>query len=107
MTTPLLRLWWRVALTCIGLLPGFNTFAATEKLPDRDLRSDPPKTLHTLRAFPEIRSKAEWESRARDIRERILVSCGLWPMPEKTPLKPVIFGKVVRGDYSVEKVYLQ
>src|SRR5207247_8794136 len=54
-----------------------------------------------------IHSRSEWESRAKEIREQILVSCGLWPLPEKTPLNARIFGKVERGGYRVEKVYFQ
>jgi dienelactone hydrolase len=65
------------------------------------------KDLNTKRAFPEIASKAEWQKRAQEIREHVLVSCGLWPMPEKTPLNARIFGRVERDGYSVEKVYFE
>ncbi len=78
-----------------------------QPLPDKDQRAGPPKTLDTLRSFPAIKSKAEWEARARDIREHILVSCGLWPLPERTPLQAQVFGRIERDGYSVEKVYLQ
>ncbi|HTA31526.1 MAG TPA: acetylxylan esterase, partial [Candidatus Cybelea sp.] len=64
-------------------------------------------TLDTPRDFPAIATAAQWQERSRAIREQILVSSGLWPMPEKTPLRPVIFGKVERDGYSVEKVYFQ
>lgn len=63
--------------------------------------------LNTPRTFPKIESKAEWQKRAEEIREQALVSCGLWPMPEKTPLKAQVFGKIIRDGYSVEKVYFQ
>jgi hypothetical protein len=65
------------------------------------------KTLNTPREFPKIESRKEWEARAKEIREHVLVSCGLWPMPEKTPLQAQVFGKIERDGYSVEKVYLQ
>jgi len=65
------------------------------------------KTLNTPRDFPAIASREQWLKRAKDIREHVLVSCGLWPMPEKTPLKTHIFGKIDREGYSVEKVYFQ
>lgn len=81
--------------------------ATADTLPASDQRAQPPKTLNTLRSFPDIRSKAEWQARAKEIREQVLVSCGLWPVPEKTPLNPKIFGKIVRDDYRVEKVYFQ
>src|SRR3954466_3428723 len=80
---------------------------AAGKLPERDERAGAPRTLDTLRTFPEVSSRSEWEARAREIRENVLVSCGLWPLPKKTPLKAEIFGKVDRDGYSVEKVYFQ
>ena len=80
---------------------------ATEVLPAADQRAGKLKDLNTPREFPAIRSRSEWESRAKEIREQILVSCGLWPLPEKTPLNARIFGKVERGGYRVEKVYFQ
>lgn len=65
------------------------------------------RTLNTPRTFPEIRTRAEWESRAQEIRQQVLVSCGLWPLPAKTPLNPQIFGRIERAGYSVEKVYFE
>jgi hypothetical protein len=50
-------------------------------------------------------SKEAWEAERDRIRERLLVSLGLWPMPPKTPLNPVIYGKIDRDDYTIEKVY--
>jgi dienelactone hydrolase len=35
----------------------------------------------------------------------MLVALGLWPMPPRTPLKPVIHGKIDRSNYTVEKVF--
>lgn len=58
-------------------------------------------TPWTLRQYP---SRAAWEARAAHIRHRLLVSLGLWPLPERTPLKPRIFGRLEREGYSVEKV---
>ncbi len=65
------------------------------------------QTLDTPRSFPEITSEAQWRERSRAIREQILVSAGLWPMPEKTPLRAKVFGKIERDGYSVEKVYFE
>ncbi|MFO1093097.1 MAG: alpha/beta hydrolase family protein [Planctomycetaceae bacterium] len=46
-----------------------------------------------------------WEAQTQRIREQLLVACGLWPMPERTTLAPVIHGKIERDGYTVEKVY--
>jgi hypothetical protein len=77
--------------------------------PQGSTATQPPavKTLNTPREFPKIDSRKEWQARAKEIREQVLVSCGLWPLPEKTPLQPHIFGKIEREGYSVEKVYIQ
>lgn len=48
-----------------------------------------------------------WESEAAKIQRQILVSNGLWPLPVKTPLEPVIYGKIDRGEYTVEKVFFR
>jgi dienelactone hydrolase len=95
-----------LALLFPGLLAPFAA-AVAAGLPDTDQRAGPPKTLNTPRAFPEIKSRGEWQARAKDIREHILVSCGLWPLPEKTPLNAQVFGRIERDGYSVEKVHLQ
>jgi dienelactone hydrolase len=76
-------------------------------IPERDLRATTIETLDTPRSFPLIRSTAEWRARASQIRLQAQVSCGLWPLPEKGPLGPVVSGKITRDGYSVEKVYFQ
>lgn len=50
-------------------------------------------------------SKEAWEIRRRELREQVLVSNGLWPLPEKTPLNPVVHGKIERDGYTIEKVF--
>lgn len=52
-------------------------------------------------------TRAEWEARAVFLRKRILFSAGLLPLPEKTPLRPQVSGKIVHNDYSVENVLLE
>src|ERR1044071_6831666 len=65
------------------------------------------RTLDTPRDFPTITTRSEWETRARSIREQILVSCGLWPLPKRAPVHPIVFDKVEREDYSIEKVHFE
>ena len=65
----------------------------------------PPKTLNDYFPFTPPKTKAEWAKRREELREQVLVSQGLWPMPEKTPLNPVVHGKIERDGYTIEKVY--
>ena len=87
----------------------FNCFVADaeSRLPVTDQRAAEIKTLNTPRVFPVIKSKAQWDRRRNEIREQILVSAGLWLMPEKTALNASVFGKIDHGDYTVEKVYFE
>lgn len=81
--------------------------SAAPALPAIDQRALVVKDVNTLWTFPEIDSRSDWKQRAKDIRENVLVSCGLWPMPPKNPLNAKITGRVERDGYSVEKVLLE
>ncbi len=99
----------RVKHACVLaiLLSSSQPAQPDRRLPASDQRAARIVTANTPRTFPSSISKPAWESRAEQIREQILVSCGLWPAPDKTPLNPHFFGRVDRGDYSVEKVYFE
>jgi dienelactone hydrolase len=77
-----------------------------EELP-HDSRLEPLKDLNGYFPFMPPKSKPDWDARAAYVRRQILVSQGLWPMPTKTPLNAVIYGKVERPEYTVEKVYFE
>lgn len=72
---------------------------------DRRLGSLKDLNGHFPFAVPENRQA--WETRAEDLRRRVLVANGLWPMPERTPLNAVIHGKTEREGFTVEKVYFE
>jgi len=72
-----------------------------------DCRLQPLKDLNGYFPFNPPPSLSAWEVRREQVRRRILVAAGLWPMPTKTPLKAVIHGKIDRGEYTIEKVYFE
>ncbi len=97
-----------ILLLSISIHPsGANTMAEIPKLPIDHQSLEQPNTLNTAREFPKINSIAEWESRRQDIREHLLNSLGLTPMPKKLALFPRIFDLVERDGYTIEKVYFQ
>ena len=71
-----------------------------------DTRVYQTRDVNTLYTFPGY-TKAEWMAKAAELREHILVSNGLTPMPEKTPLNAHVFGRIEREDYTVEKAYFE
>ena len=72
-----------------------------------DRRYEPLKDLNDYFPFEVPETKEGWDARSADIRRRVLVANGLWPMPEKTPLNAVIHGRVERDGFTVEKVYFE
>ena len=67
------------------------------------------KLPHTDTVFEPTRyaSLPEWKARRSWLREQIRFAVGLWPEPVKIPLHPVVFDRVVRKGYSIEKVYFE
>ena len=65
------------------------------------------RTLDDRFAPPQFANADGWAARAAYLREHVLASAGLLPLPEKTPLHPSVFGEVRRADYSVSKVYFE
>jgi hypothetical protein len=72
-----------------------------------DLRAETVKHTDTVFTMPEFASREEWETYASQLRKRILIGCGLFPLPERTPLKSSITGRIVHDDYTVEKVSIE
>ena len=85
--------------------------AAPRVLPDGKLPVDKRladlKDLNGYFPFEPPTSKEEWVTRSERIRHALKVAVGLFPEPERTPLNPVIHGKIDGGDFTVEKVYFE
>ncbi|MCA9143185.1 MAG: acetylxylan esterase [Planctomycetales bacterium] len=72
-----------------------------------DSRLGELKDLNGYFPFKVPASKAAWEARAAELRRRVMIATDVWPMPERTPMNPVIYGKVQRDGFTVEKVYFE
>jgi acetyl xylan esterase AXE1 len=89
------------------LLALAQSASLAQEAPKNDLRLTEIRHLDLTYNFAGYRSQEEWLDRAARLKKQILVSAGLWPTPAKTHLQPTIFGKVDRGDHTVEKVYFE
>lgn len=67
----------------------------------------PFRTLDDRFAPPRFADRTAWEQRAAYLREHVLASAGLLPLPERTPLNPVVFDESTHEGYSVAKVYFE
>lgn len=79
-----------------------------------NLPADEPKPTRPLRElnkdyfpFTPVRNAGEWKARREEIKQRILVAAGLYPLPEKTPLSPVMHSRIELDDYTVDKVFFE
>lgn len=73
--------------------PADSRLGKVRTLNDKDFFLKVPPTLQA------------WEKRRQAVREQVLVANGLWPLPPKTPLNPVIHGKIEKEGYTIEKVF--
>jgi dienelactone hydrolase len=73
----------------------------------QDSRLGPLKNLDGYFPFKPYTARSAWDQRAEQLRRQLLVATGLWPMPERTPPRAVVHGKVERDEYTVEKVILE
>ena len=70
----------------------------------RDRRLEKPIDFNGYFPWTPPKTKGDWDRRKEVVREQILVSQGLWPMPPKTELNAKVSGPITRDGYSVEKV---
>jgi cephalosporin-C deacetylase-like acetyl esterase len=90
-----------VCLLAVLAVPAI--LCADEPAPTRPLR-DLNKSYFP---FTPVKDRAAWETRREEVRNRVLLAAGLLPMPERTPLRAVIHGRIERDDYTVEKVFFE
>lgn len=106
-----LRGWVAFLLSSVWLLGASSAASDLRVLPEghlpEDHRLQPLKDLDGYFPFQPPADLDAWQQRAEQVRRQVLVSQGLWPMPEKTPLNAVIHGRIEKPGYTIEKVYFE
>ena len=59
------------------------------------------------RCLADIRTLDDWKARRGEYREQLFEMLGLSPRPPRTPLKPVVTGRVEHPDFVVENLQFQ
>src|SRR5439155_17131603 len=80
-----------------------RVFSGGEKPTDRRLGKQ--IDLNGYFPFTSPSNKQAWEERRVALRRQIQVAEGLWPMPERGPVKATIHSAINRDGYTVEKVF--
>jgi hypothetical protein len=55
----------------------------------------------------DINTLDDWQAKRAEYRRQLQEMLGLWPMPERTDLKPVVTGSITNDEFVVEKIYFQ
>ncbi len=55
----------------------------------------------------DIKTRADWEKKRPELHRQFLDMLGLWPLPPRTDLKPVVTGTLDGGAFTVEKLHFQ
>lgn len=72
-----------------------------------DARLEQKRDTNTVYEMTPFATREAWEKTAEALRSRILIACGLYPLPERTPLNPLVTGRTEHPDYIVENVALE
>jgi dienelactone hydrolase len=97
------------ACFCLSsLVPAAGTSAAGPRLLKgelpQDARLEPLRDLNSYFPMATPRSASAWVRRAENVRRRVLVSQGIWPMPTRSPLAADVHGRSEHDGYTIEKV---
>ena len=82
------------------------TSTALAEIPDSDSRNTSIRHTDMVYSLPDYTAE-EWKQRSAFLRKQVLFSSGLLPMPDKTPLDPLVGAVIEHEDYSVVSVLLQ
>jgi len=95
-----------LVFSCAGALWGqLQVYPDGEEPADRRLGE--LRHLNNYFPFEVPKTLESWKERQEQLRVRLLVANGIWPLPQRTPLNAKVFGRVERDGFTVEKVYFE
>ena len=99
-------LLYAAAHPAAALNVGNGSVVANPELPN-DSRLGALKDLNGYFPFTPSASPQEWAVRREYVRRQILVSSGLWPMPERPEIHATVHGRIERDGYTVDRVFFE
>src|SRR5688572_18702341 len=102
-------------LVIFALMTSFSAFSQEYGKADRDQPGDARiqeylsgEALRLETNFlSDVATAADWEREKVRYREEYLDMLGLWPLPEKTPLRVRITRTLDRGDYEIDCLHFE
>src|SRR5262245_50486586 len=97
--------WLAVLVLLLVVSPALPQVSSGDKLIDRYLAHETERL--SQRFLDGATTLEEWQKKRPRLRQEYLDMLGLWPLPEKTPLKATVTGTVERGDVVIELLHYQ
>ncbi len=100
---------WPLIVSVLLCLTAQVMFAADPRPGDEAIEKYLNGEVNWLSAnvLAEADSKEAWEAKREELKRQYFDMLGLWPLPERTPLKAQVTGAVARENFTVEKVHFQ
>jgi dienelactone hydrolase len=61
----------------------------------------------SARCLSNVNTLEDWTAKRSEYRRQLQEMLGLWPMPERTDLKPIVTGVITNEEFTVEKISFQ
>lgn len=94
-------------LFCLLVLILSAAHAQQKNAAATDARNAQIITTNSKQPLPAYKTLEEWQKRRAALRNQILVSTGLAPLPPKNDLHAQVYGKITGQGYTIEKVLLE
>ena len=93
------------ALVCLGDSPPVGDTSRGDRLVAEYFRLQTDEL--TKNAFAEIETLEDWTERRGEYVRQLREMLGLDPLPDRTPLQPVVTGSIEKGGVIVERLHFQ
>lgn len=105
----------RIAMLCCALLPIMTSGSDAADPPRDTSRGDRMIAAYfadqtsqlTKQCLSDIETREAWEKARTAYKQQLMEMLGLDPLPERTPLQPVITGTVEHDEFVVENLHFQ
>ncbi|MFM8356949.1 MAG: alpha/beta hydrolase, partial [Verrucomicrobiota bacterium] len=96
-------------LACIALAASARWRPAAAAPADEELQAYFADQVARIEngGLADVHHRADWETRREEYRRQLFDMLGLWPLPERTPLNPVVTGTVEQPDLVVENLHFE
>src|SRR3954471_4832043 len=91
----------------LGVLFGTVLLASGSPFAEVAWAQDPRIVKQLENSRVRFKTARDWQDRRLALREVFLRGARLWPLPEKTPLNPILHSKREYVGYTVENVALE